>query len=103
MFVERPQTVHTILNKTAYFQCICKDCVGQFWELNEGSPSNAQNKAKGVDADGPYFLSNGDKLYNLSMPALNELNNSNITCYIYKGATTLPSGLVHLYIQGNSQ
>ena len=101
VFIEKPVSVNASLNSTATFICKCRYCVGQFWEVNGLSANFDVNQNKGVDPGGPYYLSNGVKLYNVSMPASIQLNNSTIQCIIYNESSFKNSEVVYLYVQGN--
>ena len=102
VFIEEPVTVNASLNSTASFTCKCHYCVGQFWEVNGLSANFDVNQKKGVDPGGPYYLSNGDKLYNVSMPGSIQLNNSTIQCIIYNKSSFKDSEVVSLNVQGNA-
>ena len=101
VFIEEPVSVNASLNSTATFICKCHYCIGQFWEVNGQSANFDVNQKKGVDPGGPYYLANGDKLYNVSMPASIQLHNSTIKCIIYNGSSFKDSEVVYLKVQGN--
>ena len=92
--------MRTLLNDTAHFQCICRNCQSQSWEVNNVDANFDVNEGKGIKTYIPVTQENGDKLYSLTIPATEELNNSNITCTIYKNPVKLTSDYAYLQIQG---
>ena len=94
VFVISPQSVNASLDSTAVFYCACHYCTGQLWKVNNNSAY--QN---GISHRGPDTLSNGTKLYTMSIQTSVEFNESTIQCIIYSPA--LESSVVKLLVQGN--
>lgn len=98
-----PVSKNASLNSAVEFKCVCHYCETQSWTIN-GTPANyIQYLNNGVLPDGPYFLSNGSKLYNMSMPASIQFNNSNIGCIVFNGTNYKESEVVRLLVQGKLQ
>ena len=79
---------------------MCHDCTGQYWLVNGRSAAFQDIQDKGVLPNGPYTFSNGSKLYNVSVPATVQWNESTIQCVVNRNWEYSETSIVQLLVQG---
>ena len=102
VFVVEPVAANVSLNTSADFTCVCMDCYGQYWTLNEVPASYNINQDNGVTTAGPVTLSDGSKQYSMTVPAIEFFNNTDVVCVITRLDHTIPSAAALMIIQGTT-
>jgi hypothetical protein len=94
-----PESVNASLGSVAAFYCSCRSCNRLCWKINE--VFDPPHDYKGINSSHGLSMSNGSILYNLTVPALLELNVSSIQCIAFcNESAAITSDVSYLMIQG---